>query len=332
MITFVVLAAVLMLAAVGFVLLPLLRRSGDDSARRREVLPAVTLGVLIVALGAALYWQLGNHQWQRSAAPGSEAIQAALRATDAQPQNVTAWLQLAQAYTGAEQYALALRAFEQADTLAAGGNAAALAGMGEILLLQASDANSTLVKRASEKLEQALQVDPRNAKALFYSGAIALRSGQLQLARDRFALMLQLDTPDKVRAALQKQVAAIDAALHPEPADPATALKLTVQIKPELAAKVDGSWQLFVFVRAPEGGAPLAVKRLAAQLPATLELSARDSMLAGREIKAGQKVDVVARLSRSGTPTAQSGDPFGELRMVAGQKSAGTIVIDQQSP
>jgi len=71
---------------------------------------------------------------------------------------------------------------------------------------------------------------------------------------------------------------------------------------------------LFILARDPSaGGPPLAVQRhSSADLPLTVELSERDAMIAARTIASVPRVQVVARLSRSGTPQAQSGDYYGE--------------------
>jgi hypothetical protein len=53
-------------------------------------------------------------------------------------------------------------------------------------------------------------------------------------------------------------------------------------------------------------------------------------MLSGIAIEPGQTVSVVARLSTSGSPTAQSGDLSGELRTVAGSKQRLQLVISQR--
>jgi cytochrome c-type biogenesis protein CcmH len=84
---------------------------------------------------------------------------------------------------------------------------------------------------------------------------------------------------------------------------------------------------LFVLARDPAGGPPLAAQRLSSsQLPLTIELSERDAMLPTRTLANAQKVQVVARLSKSGTPQAQSGDFFGEADYEFG-KDTGTLNI-----
>jgi cytochrome c-type biogenesis protein CcmH len=96
-----------------------------------------------------------------------------------------------------------------------------------------------------------------------------------------------------------------------------------------LAAKIPADASLFVFVRSPTGGAPLAVKRRPARLPQDVDLSAADAMVAGHGVQPGQKVLVVARISSSGSPLPQSGDLSGEISCVAGKGGAQSLQIDK---
>jgi cytochrome c-type biogenesis protein CcmH len=134
-----------------------------------------------------------------------------------------------------------------------------------------------------------------------------------------------------VRVPLQRQIDAIDQQLHPV-VDAATAIRLHVSLAPALAARVPANAALFVFVRSPDGGPPLAVKRLSAQLPQDIELSAADAMIAGRGVQPGQEVAVAARISASGSPLARSGDLYGEIAYRAGRDGARNIVVDKLQP
>ena len=52
----------------------------------------------------------------------------------------------------------------------------------------------------------------------------------------------------------------------------------------------------------------------------------------GRELVAGDSVEVVARLSRNGAPTASAGDPFGMIRYAVGKDARVSIIIDRITP
>src|ERR1019366_5942919 len=127
------LAALLLAALAGLFLgLPLLRRRpGAPPAPL-----AAALAVLAVtAASAIVYGLIGNHAWSRAANAASTTIAALARHVESEPQDLSGWLALGAAYAGSGEYDLALRAYERANRLSAGGNALALAGMGEALLL-----------------------------------------------------------------------------------------------------------------------------------------------------------------------------------------------------
>jgi cytochrome c-type biogenesis protein CcmH len=322
---FIVGAALLALLAVACIALPLLApRAGQP----RAALAALGATLLVVAGSASLYLLRSNASWREQPPVASSRIAGLVERVGRDPADRAAWLELGSEYTQAEQLALALRAYDRANTLAGGNDAAALTGMGEALLLTGDE---TRVATARGLLERALQADPHAAKALFYSALLAMKAGELQLARDRFSALLALNPPEHVRTALTGQIATIDRMLHP-PVDRATLIDLQIDVAPELRARVPAAGALFVFVRNPAGGPPLAVRRLPATLPAHVQLSAADSMLGPSAIAAGQQVRVVARLSAAGRPTADSGDLYGELSYRAGKDSTRNLAIDRASP
>lgn len=360
---FILLALALSLIAVAFVVLPLVRgRAGTPRA-----LPAASLVLLLLlAVGAALYAWLGNSAWMAAGAQNGadQAIPTLARHLEREPDDLSGWLELGQAYGAIGNYSLALRCYQRANRLAGGESAAALAGMAEALLM-GDDASQAA--KATELLERALQIDPHSPKALFYSAVAAYRDGRLAVARQRFQLMMDMGPPESIRTALQRQIDEIDAqmkepaagvksatvvasqtpaaasaaaAAAPAPSDAApargvdaaTAIHLHLTLGPALAGQVPAEGWLFVFVRAPGGGPPLAVKRLSASLPQDVDLSSADAMVAGRSVEAGQNVSVVARISASGSPLPQSGDLYGEIQTIAGKGGAQPLQIDKRTP
>ena len=338
--SFWILALGLAALAAGALLWPAWRRAGGR-------LWGVAGAVLAIGLATGLYLRLSN--WTRQS-PDPQLQQAMdqltelRRDTDRHPEDLTAWLKLGNDYLRLEQYEAARRSFERASRLGGARSAPALAGLAEAQLLGAATASSAAdnaaadartmasAARAGELFEQALKIDPANGKALFYSAMLALQRGELPLARARLASMRAGDVPADVAAALDKQIAAIDAQLKPAAIDAATAIRLDIRVADALRAQLPAQASLFVFVRGAAGGAPLAVKRLSTALPAQVVLSSADSMIAGNGVKPGQKVSVVARVSLSGAPTAQSGDPYGELQTTAGAPGTHSLLIDKRTP
>jgi cytochrome c-type biogenesis protein CcmH len=330
---FIIAAALLSLLAAAFVAQPLWRARGAG-ARAPQVALAATLA--LIGAAALLYFKLGDRAWSDSAvmAQSNQSISILARRLERNPRDLDGWLALGQAYTQIGRYSMAERSFERANRLVPGGNADALAGIAESLLMGGDRAD---VPAASQYLERALQLNPKSPKALFYGAIDAYQQGKLQLARERFESMLALSPPESVRVALQRQIEQIDAQMHAAPAagaapDGATAIRLHVTLAPALADKVPPDASLFVFVRSPEGGAPLAVKRSSVQMPQDVELSAADAMIAGHAVQPGQNVAVVARISVSGSPLPQSGDLYGEINTVAGRSGSRALLIDRLNP
>jgi len=348
MITFVVLAAVLTVGVAAAVAIPLLRRAPAGPAPAPWAAIA-TVAVLAVGSGA-LYMTWSNWHWSEAPAADSPQTMVArlARKLERNPDDMKGWMLLGQSYNVMEQYALAARSFERANRLAGGKSAEALVGEAEALVLTDP---AEIDGRAGRLVEQALALDPKSGKALFYGAAAAERRGNLPVARDRFSRLLAMNPPANVRPVIEQQIAAIDQAMGASSAQGATAghpresasgdkvaansaaVRVTVSLSPKVASSAKGSAPLFVFVRDPsQSGPPLAVKRLTSHFPQTVELTSSDSMVPGRMFASGQKVQVVARIALSGNPLAGSGDPFGEAPYQVGHDGLVNVVIDRLTP
>lgn len=324
---FIIWAAVCALIAAVLLVRPLLRKRKDGTPPQYAW--AIATGFVLLLAAALLYPKWSNWPWRAPPTADHESIAGLLAATNDHPDDVRAWLDLGEGYLRIAQWPLARRSFQHADRLSHGTSADALNGLGETIVYEN---DTSRVAEAAALFDRALQLDPHSPQALFYTAVSLLNAGNLQLARARFATLRDLGPPPNVVAALDKQIGAIDAALARQKPDPATNIHLQVTLTPTLASSVPKQGALFVFVRSPQGGPPLAVKRLNLEFPQRVDLSANDSMIAGNRIKPGQKVEVMARISTKGTPTASSGDLFGALSAVAGGPALRVLSIDQRSP
>lgn len=325
MAVFVAVAVLLALVAAAFVALPLLRRGAGTAY---AWLPAGASVLAVLVLAAVLYGWLGNLQWRRAAdhAAGTPDISQLVRHLQAEPDDRAGWLSLGQQYTQIGQFHFAIRSYERANALGGGNDASAMAGIAQAIVLGGDESQR---ERAAQLFERVLKLDPDSPKALFYTAVAAMQSGNLQLARTRFARMLDGQPPANIQTLLRKQITTIDAQLHPV-VDARTAIRLHVTLAPALAGQVPAGASLFVFVQAPQGGAPLAVRRLQAQLPQDVELSAANAMIAGHAVQPGQQVTVVARVSVSGSPLGASGDLYGQIRYTAGRQAPRELRIDKR--
>jgi cytochrome c-type biogenesis protein CcmH len=302
----------------------------------------VTAVVVLLAMllgGAGLYAAFSNYTWTDASSvgdtPAAKTARLARRLAK-ESGTVQDWLGLGSSYAELGQYPLALRAFQRADQMAEGRNADAVMNMAEVLVQQDVE---ELRGRAGRLFERALELDPSSRKALFYSAFAALGRSEPALARERFGRMLADEQDPDVRALLER---GLESAAQQEArlaggdqavASDAARIAVHVTLAPALAAKVPAGATLFVAARDPKApGPPFAAKRLAAQFPVDVELTAADAMMPSRRIAAGQQLEVVARVALGGTPTASSGDPFGQVSYHVGKDGKLNIVIDRLAP
>jgi cytochrome c-type biogenesis protein CcmH len=214
MVTFIILASLLIVAGVGVVAVPLLKRLPTQLPPAPWAALAAA-GVLVIG-SAVMYAAISNWSWHsQDAADSPQTMVARLaRKLERNPEDPDGWLMLGRSYIVLEQYPAALRAYERADRLTGGKNADALVGEAEALTL--GDENE-LNGRAGRLIEQALKIDPNSGKALFFGAAAAVHRGELPLARERFAKLLTMEPPANVKQLIEQQIAAIDQKLSGAP-------------------------------------------------------------------------------------------------------------------
>ena len=338
MLPFILIAGSLAAGAAVLLLLPLVRTRADSLPASGITALAVTFAILLGGIG--LYTNRSSYDWGRKeSASDTPAAQAARLAQElaAKPDDPERWLQLAGMYMQLEQFPLAQRAYQRADRLTGSQNPEAIMGVAEAMLAQDP---AQLEEAAGRLFERVLELQPGNPKALFYSAFAALVRGELPLARERFQGMLAHNPPPAVRSIIEQRITEIDrvmqggAAAQPAAAaDKGAKIEVSVSISRELEARIPRDAILFVAARDPKApGPPFAVKRLPAQFPVNVELTSADAMLESRRITAGQQLDVVARVSLGGTPTATSGDPYGQVSYHVGADGRLNIIIDRLAP
>ncbi len=112
-----------------------------------------------------------------------------------------------------------------------------------------------------------------------------------------------------------KEQAAFNANNHAD-----VSFQVNVELSPTLSQSVSPEDVVFIFIKESEGSnMPLAVlKKTARELPFTVNLGNKHSMMPDRKLTVGMKVQVLAKVSKSGDPL----DKNGELRGISD-----TIVI-----
>ena len=329
-------AIVLLIASIAALVWPLARER-----TQRGVAVAVAIAVVVTSLLLYREWSNWDRTQAAEAAEQSAMVGRLARRLEKNPDDVEGWMMLGRSQLAIGQYPLAQRAFRRADRLEEGRNPEALLGMAEAMVLQA---DGEVDERSGRLFEMALVLAPQSEKALFFAAVAAQKRGEMALAIERFETMLAMSPPPEVRSILEQQVASLKGASvqgasppsappsEPASADAAARVQVEVSVSAAMKPRLERGGVLFVFVRVPgQPGPPLAVKRVSVDLPVTLELTARDSMVPGLAIQAGQAVEVSAKWSKDGIATPRAGDPIGSIAYQVGRDGLKSLVIDELS-
>ncbi|MCC7200441.1 MAG: tetratricopeptide repeat protein [Gammaproteobacteria bacterium] len=362
MTVFVILAILMALAAIAVVAWPLLKSRAEKAG---DQLPApdrtslAILAVLIPLLAGVLYANWSNWPWDPAAqiseasnphgAAGDsgsldEAAAKLVERLAAQPDDVEGWKMLGRTYVVSGNYGKAREAYEKALDLTKGADVDAVLGAAEARVLVNE---AEFDGEAGAMFESAIAAEPGNPKALWYSGLVAYRKEQWQLARDRWgALAAVADVPENIKQLLSERIAELDTKLGKAPAPVAQApaapaatgpagngISARVEIAPALKPLAKPEAALFVLARPVAGGPPVAaVRKTAGELPFSISLTDKDVMTEGVKLTQFGELTLVARVSLSGRPQASSGDLFGELRYDFKNGKPVTLIIDRVVP
>ncbi|MGQ0429464.1 MAG: tetratricopeptide repeat protein [Gammaproteobacteria bacterium] len=342
---FIFIAALLAVAAVALLVWPLLRTRavGAEPQPERAGVAATVVAATLPLAAFATYFLASNWSWDpadQAAAPGAANIQQMVGQLQSrlaqQPDDLEGWKFLGRSATVIGDYALAKEAFGEAYTRSRGQDPDAVAGFAESLVLQDERA---IDGQAAALFEQALAIDPDNARALWYGGIIAFRRGDLSLAQQRWVELQNHELPPDLRQVVAERLAEIDRAQGGAPtasaaAAPAAAgFPLTIALAPALAAQAPAGATLFVIARRGGSGPPLAVvRRAAGPWPVSLTMTDADAMLPGTSLAGAGPVTIVARISRQGGPIAASGDLYGEVGYDFSSARPVTVTIDRIVP
>lgn len=185
------------------------------------------------------------------------------------------------------------------------------------------------VPSAESALDRAISLDPNNLTALGLQGIRAFENADYTLAIASWQSALRAISPATPQAqALQAGIARAKQQLGEE----LPGIKVQVTLSPELAA--DPELLVYVFAREWQGPPmPLAVTRLqVADLPASVVLDDTMAMPGGKPLSSVEQVQVVARVSQSGSAIPAPGDlegVSGALNLSEGSVSE-AVIIDRK--
>lgn len=289
--------------------------------------------LLVPVLGLGLYLHFGasdkvelTREFAQAPQSVEEMTRRLERAVAAQPDSAEGLYFLGRAYMAQDRAADAARAFERAVKVA--GRQPEL--LGQWAQAQYFADGKHWSPQIQALTDEALKIDPKEVTSLGLLGIAAFEGQRYQEAIDYWKrLLAQLPPDDSSRAALQggidragEKLVAGGGKVVEAPVVKGALLKVRVELAAELKAKVQPGDSVFIFARAIQGPpAPLAAKRLTvADLPATVELRDSDAMMPQLKLSGFPEVQLVARVSRAGQPTA--GEWVGRSQPLASSTAA----------
>jgi len=200
----------------------------------------------------------------------------------------------------------------------------------------ASVQNGTFTGEPDRLIGKALELDPKNVKALALAGSSAYDAQKFKTAIELWERMAALvDPQSEMGQAVQSMLSDArgkvgmpqqTANATPPAASPVLTAKGQVSLAPALKAKAGPDDVVFVFARNPAGGPPLAAMRFkVADLPLDFDFSKAQAMMGGAP---QGKIVIGARISKSGNATPSSGDLQGKSAEVAPDAQGVKILID----
>lgn len=347
---FLVIAAIMVVAALACVLVPLLRSARREGRPRAPFVLALALALVTPPMVLGAYLMIGTPQALQPAPVENhttlvEATQQLRESLQRKPDDAQGWALLAQAYSALNQPGQALDALnhllklkpDDPDAMVAWAEATA------------ETSPSHRIDDASRaKLQRALQIEPTHQRALWLLGISDFQRGEYADAAKQWKVLLPLLEPgSRVAEAVKQQLAEAEshigdtqaanlAAADPAPsaaaATSSVALDVTVKLDPKLVAKVQPADTLFVFARAVNGPPmPLAVARLkASELPAKVTLTDAMAMTPAMRLSNFPKVSIAARISKSGGALPQPGDlQSAPVEVATNSRAPVTLTIDK---
>lgn len=330
---FVVIALVLALATLVLAFAPLLRRHRGAGIALVVAGLAIT-GGLYTLVGTPAALDPENRTAPQTLADAISRLEKEMRRD---PGQVEGWRLLADAYRAQSRFGDASNAFARA---------VELQPKDPDLLAQAAEARALahperrFDAQALALLARALEMDPAHQRAGWFLGVAQRQAGKpAEAARTWEALLARVDASTATALRTQIQAARADAGLPPLPpeASPGAAttgrITLRVDIDPALREGLASSTPVFVLARAPDGPPmPVAARRLTlGDLPADVQLTDGDSPMPTQKLSSLPRVEVQARVSKSGDATAAAGDlESAPVAMDVG--TSATIRIDRVRP
>jgi cytochrome c-type biogenesis protein CcmH len=257
-----------------------------------------------------------------------------------QPADAEGWAMLARSYSVLSRHPEALTAYEKAVALRKD-DATLLADYADSLAVaNGGDINGKPIKQ----VERALQLEPRNIKALFLAGTHAFNRKDYKTAVKHWETATQAGPASnpfiqQIETSLSeaRSLAGLPAPAPTKDATPASpsqsnaSVSGTVRLSAPLQKQVQLEDTVFIYARPSEGSRmPLAILRKQVRdLPIEFKLDDSLAMSPANALSTVKRVIVEARISKTGNAMAQPGDLTGQSAIVAVGTSSIAIEIKE---
>jgi cytochrome c-type biogenesis protein CcmH len=342
------------------------RAAAPVASRRLGFVLAAALPVAAIAL----YSVLGNpgaltavpgggqNVKSEAAAQPTEAdilqmIQRMEARAQANPTDTEVWEALTNANAMMGRWPEALQASEKSLALSPN-KPAVMSAYAEAL---AMNSGMVLTGKPMEMVNKALRVDPDDRKGLELSGIHAFKNEQYDQAvmflnrlqrlmppdmpyaqeilkmRNEAQRLAERGVPSAVSSNTQGGAATLAAPQVPTQVNSQASVSGTVEVAKALQSRVDVKSTIYLIARDGESGPPVAVSRVAVgSFPLQFRLDDSMAMSSANTLSKHKQVVLLARISASGNPMAQSGDLEGRLVGVAVGTQNLKLVIDRVLP
>jgi len=187
-------------------------------------------------------------------------------------------------------------------------------------------------------IKAALAVDSQESTALILTGIRAYMQMQYAEAITAWQQAKQKAEPLQIQRFIEPAIAEarvksglkITEKTQAEPSASDAQIVVNLSLAPELAGRVQPEHTVFVFARAVGGRMPLAIERFQVKdLPKQIILDDTKAAMPTATLSSVDVVDIVARISLSGSAKPQAGDVFVEQKAVQTKKNRALKLVMQ---
>ncbi|MGC2458770.1 MAG: c-type cytochrome biogenesis protein CcmI [Gallionellaceae bacterium] len=323
---------------------PLAEEAVVATSSDRWVIVAAVVAVPLLAV--SIYLLLGKPDGTHPDKPAPDITQAQIedmvvklaQKLKDKPDDAQGWEMLGRSYATLRRFGDSKDAYARAAALEPD-NARLLIDYADILAMT----NGRIVAGEPEKIvQQALQIEPDNIKALALAGTAAFQRKDYKQAIELWQRILKLVPPDsQVAQAINANVSqaqglsgqSLTASQIPAgqeaPASGGKAVSGRVSIDAALKPRIAATDTVFIFARdADVQRPPLAmVRKTVGDLPYNFELDDSMSVMPNFKLSSASSVIIGARISKSGNAAPQSGDLQGSSQPVrVGEKNVKIVI------